>query len=221
MNKRNLEAVIFDLDGVIADTNHLYFRANQMIAEDLGIPFTYEESDQFKGIGRMEIVRSLVEKSGKPHSLDHMVKLAEQKNTYYQGLIQDMDERSILPGIKQFIHSLRENGIKTAIASSSTNGTTVLKKIGLYEQFDCIIDPSTLKKGKPDPEIFIKAADRLQVPYQNCAAIEDGEAGMKAILATDMFSIGVGNSVNMFPSAWHIDSTDELSYEELVLRMGE
>ncbi|HLT56253.1 MAG TPA: beta-phosphoglucomutase [Bacillota bacterium] len=214
--KRILKAVIFDLDGVIVDTFDLYYLANKSVADFLSVTFTREDNDQYRGIGRMEIVEDLVQKSGKNLSLEEKKKLADEKNRYYQQLLRELDESFILPGIKRFIEELKANQIKLGIASSSTNGKAVLEKTGLIENFDCIVDPTTLAKGKPDPGIFLKAAEELGVKEEKCAAIEDGVAGLKAINKTNMFAVGVGEAAKIQKADWHIDRTDELTYEKLV-----
>jgi beta-phosphoglucomutase len=215
---RKIEAVIFDLDGVIADTFELHYQANKKIANEIGVSFSLEDNDRFKGISRMEIIESLTSLSkGTFNEYDKKI-LAESKNNYYQQLIDNLDHKSILPGIKPFIEDLESNGIMIGLASSSTNGKTVLSKLNLLHHFKYIVDPRSLKKGKPDPEIFLKAADMLEVPYKNCVAIEDGEAGLKAIKKTEMFSIGVGNSPGMNTADWHVVSTEEITLKKIIER---
>ncbi|MEH7344343.1 beta-phosphoglucomutase [Bacillus sp. JJ1532] len=216
--KRTLQAVIFDMDGVIVDTFELYYLANKKIAEQLSVPFSRTDNEEFRGIRRMDIIESLAKRAKSNLSMQEKINLAKEKNKYYQELIESLDERSILPGMKDFITQLKKRNIKLAIASSSTNCITVLKKIGLIHFFDCIVDPSTIIKGKPNPEIFIKAAETLEIPHQNCVAIEDGEAGMKAIKSTKMFSIGIGNAVIEQEPDWYIDNSTELSVQELISR---
>ncbi|WP_108669959.1 beta-phosphoglucomutase [Peribacillus acanthi] len=214
----SVKAVIFDLDGVIADTFEFYYITNKTVADKLGIPFTRKDNERYRGIGRYEIINSLVKLSKKELSEIEKFELAESKNEQYQHLIENMNETSILPGMKKFILDLKSHDIKIGLASSSTNGQTVLKKIGLYNYFDCIVNPKSLKKGKPDPEIFLKAAENLKVDIENCVAIEDGEAGIKAIKKTKMFSIGIGNGSELETADWHVLRTEEITYPELIKR---
>lgn len=216
MHAKQLKAVIFDMDGVIVDTFELYFKANKAVADRLSLPFTLEDNDEFRGIGRMEIVKNLVARAGKNLSEAEITELANWKNEYYKQLIREIDERAILPGMKKFIQELKENNIKMAIASSSTNAKTVLKNIGLIDYFDFIVDPTTLKKGKPDPEIFLKAVEALKLETTDCAGIEDGVAGLQAINQTKMFSIAVGEAVANEPADWHVTNTSEVTYEALI-----
>ncbi|WP_316572271.1 beta-phosphoglucomutase [Neobacillus sp. YIM B06451] len=216
--KRKLQAVIFDMDGVIVDTYELYYIANKKLASMLELPFTRKDNDKFRGISRMDIVEALVNQSGKTIATSEKLALAEEKNRHYKELLNGLNEEAVMPGIKRLIDELREHNIKIAIASSSTNSETVLKKIGLFKKFDYIVDAAKLKKGKPDPEIFLKAADYLKVPAENCAAIEDGAAGVQAIKKTTMFSVGIGHTVIDEKPDWYVDSTSEITFQELVKR---
>ncbi|MGJ7922684.1 beta-phosphoglucomutase [Neobacillus sp. LXY-4] len=216
--KRTLKAVIFDMDGVIADTLELYYITEKRIADYLQIPFTHEDSEKYKGVERKKIIESMVERSAKKLSFLEKEELADQKNIHYQQLIQTLDEKAILPGMEQFIVDLKNNHMKMAVASSSSNVKIVLQKLGLIDYFDVIVDPSSLNKGKPDPEIFLKAATELGISPENCAAIEDGEAGMKAIKSTKMFSIGIGTNKTVKTADWHVVNTEEITFQELLIR---
>ena len=213
--------MIFDLDGVIVDTFELYYKANKMVADKLSIPFSIEDNEQFRGIGRKEIIESLVRQLRINVSEKEKIELANEKNNYYQKLIENMDEHSLLPGMEKLIKELRGNNIKIGIASSSTNGELVLQKVGLLDYIDYIVDPKTLLKGKPDPEIFLLAAQTLGVSEENCAAIEDAIAGMEAIQSTKMFSIGIGKDPMMETADWHVLSTEEITFRELIKRIEE
>ena len=216
MSKKELSAVIFDMDGVIVDTFELYYIANKKVANSFSLPFTREDNNRFRGIGRMEIVETLAEMAGKNLTKEEITTIANEKNKHYQELISKLNEEYILPGMKELILTLKTNNIKTAIASSSTNCKTVLEKVGLIDYFDFIVDPRTVKKGKPDPEIFLKAAAGLNVDPKHCAAIEDGAAGLEAINQTEMFSIAVGDAVKTKPADWHVDHTSDIEFSTLL-----
>lgn len=217
---KKLQAVIFDMDGVIVDTFELYYIVNKEVANKLGLAFTKEDNEKFRGISRRVIIEYLVKKSGKKFTEKEIKELGDQKNMHYKKLLHQLNDTAILPGMKEFISTLKKNNIKIAIASSSTNAITVLKKTGIYDYFDYIVDPSTLSKGKPDPEIFIKAADQLGVPHLNCAAIEDGEAGMRGLKLTNMFTLGIGKAVEKEKAHWHVNCTEEITYNELLKRFN-
>ncbi|WP_409272812.1 beta-phosphoglucomutase [Neobacillus sp. SCS-31] len=216
--KKKLQAVIFDMDGVIVDTYEFYYLANKKLANMLGLPFTRKDNEKFRGISRMDIVEAMVKQAGKTMATSEKLALAEEKNRHYKELLNAINEEAVMPGIKRLIDELKEHNIKIAIASSSTNSERVLKKIGLFEKFDYIVDATKLTKGKPDPEIFLKAAEYLKVSAENCAAIEDGAAGLQAIKKTPMFSVGIGETLLEEKPDWYVDSTSEITFQELVKR---
>ena len=133
-------------------------------------------------------------------------------------MLKSIDPDNILPGIKNFMSSLKKHKIKTALASASRNAPAVIKKLGIAADFDIIIDAATVARGKPDPEIFVTAAEALNVYPEQCAGVEDAEAGVDAIRAAGIFSIGVGEAARA--ADWAIDSTGGLELEELLKRFG-
>jgi beta-phosphoglucomutase len=213
--RRTLQAVIFDMDGVITDTMPFYFQANQELMRPYGIQYTEEQNNKLKGIGRKETVQHLLKEGNVQVSEREISELANKRNEIYLSLISELTPRHVLPGVIEFLEELMRENVLVALASSSRNGPYVLEKVGLQKYFPVVIDPTSLKKGKPDPEIFLKAAHALGVPEENCAGIEDGEAGLKALLNTKMFTVGVGADDYMKQAHWTISSTSKLSLEQL------
>ncbi|HWO97023.1 MAG TPA: beta-phosphoglucomutase [Bacillus sp. (in: firmicutes)] len=213
-----IKAVIFDMDGVIADTVELYYIANKRVADQIGAPFSRELNQKLQGISRLKTVEHIAGLSGRTLSDEEMAKMAEAKNEHYKSLIEQLSPKDVLPGVFNLLIELKQQNIKTAVASSSSNAGVVLEKLELIQMFDFVVDVKTIQNGKPHPEIFMKAADELGVPYENCAAIEDGEAGLAGIKKSGMFSIGVGEHEAMKKADWHVRSTEELSLTELLKR---
>lgn len=210
MKKEELQAIIFDLDGVIADTVHLYYKANKKVADQLNVSFSEELNQQLQGISRVKTIE-LIAAQGNVHlTVEKKEQLADEKNKHYQALIKEMTKDHLLPGIQLLLEDCKKQGIKMAIASSSSNANTVVDALGIRPFFDCIVDVRKIKKGKPDPEIFLTAADQLKVTPYACVAIEDGEAGVEAINQTDMFSIGVGKHLKKEDMNFHVYSTADL-----------
>ncbi|MFY2252311.1 beta-phosphoglucomutase [Priestia megaterium] len=210
MKKEELQAIIFDLDGVIADTIHLYYRANKKVADQLNVSFSEELNQQLQGISRMRTVE-LIAAQGNVHlTVEQKEEFAYEKNKHYQALIREMTEDHLLPGIKMLLEDCKKQGIKIGISSSSSNANTVIDALGIRSFFDCIVDVRKIKKGKPDPEIFLTAAHQLKVKPDACVAIEDGEAGIKAINQTDMVSIGVGKHLREEDVNFRVYSTADL-----------
>ncbi|MCL6458862.1 MAG: beta-phosphoglucomutase [Gorillibacterium sp.] len=220
MWKAQLKAVIFDLDGVIADTNECYNQANRKLAEELAVTISDAENDSFKGIHRSEIVRAIAAKTGRNYQEAEIVALGVKKNEYYQQMIADLSPRDLLPGIKRFLQELTDADMRIALASSSSNYHFVLERLGISHYFHAVADPAKVERMKPAPDIFLLAADLLNVPYAHCAAIEDGEAGLTAVLATPMFSVGIGTAPFLAAANWNLADTAGLKLAELRQRFA-
>ncbi|OEG00139.1 beta-phosphoglucomutase [Vulcanibacillus modesticaldus] len=215
-----LEAVIFDLDGVITDTAEYHFLAWKKLADKIGVPFDREFNEKLKGIGRLESLELILNQGNKKLTEQEKLELAKEKNEYYLELIQGITPANLLPGILPLLKELKENGIKIALASASKNAKTVIDKLQIKEYFDYVVDAAKIKKGKPDPEIFMTAAEELNLPYQNCIGIEDAEAGILAIKAAKMMAIGVGKTDSMKEADLIVKDTDELTLELLKQRFS-
>jgi alpha,alpha-trehalose phosphorylase len=208
-----LECVIFDLDGVITDTAEHHFRAWQRLASEISLPFDRDLNERLKGISRMESLEIILENAGRTENLQDKARLAERKNAYFRELIAGVTPADLLPGIGDLLAGLRARGTKTAIASMSHNVWDVVRGLGIEPLIDVIVDPATLVKGKPDPEIFLAAAERLGVRFEDCVAIEDARAGVEAIKAARMMAVGVGRDL---PGAdWVVADTRSITVETL------
>jgi beta-phosphoglucomutase len=193
MRPMNLQAVIFDLDGVLTDTAHYHFVAWRELAQSLGVPFDAAFNERLKGIDRMGSLDLILARSPRRFSDDEREALAERKNERYKQLIAEMSAEQLLPGALQALRAVRVAGLKTGLASVSKNAAAVLKSLGIAEHFDCVVDANLIRRGKPDPEIFLSAAEQLGVPPAACLGIEDSVAGVQAIKAAGMRALGVGD----------------------------
>ncbi|KKK92853.1 hypothetical protein LCGC14_2698780, partial [marine sediment metagenome] len=211
--KPKIEAVIFDLDGVITDTAECHYKAWKKLADERDIPFTRGDNESLKGVSRMESLDIILNKGGRSCSQQEKEALAERKNEYYRLLIAGITPEDLLPGIKSLVEELRGAEIKLALASVSRNARTVVDNLKVGEYFDIIVDPVAIRMGKPDPEIFLRAADLLNIPYRNCVGVEDAQAGVAAIKAAGMFAVGIGASLN--GADWKVANTSQLSWPEL------
>ncbi|WP_243385262.1 beta-phosphoglucomutase [Bacillus kexueae] len=215
-----MKAVIFDMDGVLVDTNKAHYEAFLKVCQKRGLTFEYDDYDSVKGMHRHEIAETIYKNNGRTYTSRDIEHFSNEKNSCYQTLVEEMDETVILPGIIAFIHDLKANGMKLAVASSSTNVKRVLHQVGLLSYFDYVVDPTTLANGKPDPEIFLKACEQLHCSPNDCVAIEDGLAGMQAIKKTDMYAIGVGDTKGLEQADWHVKDTSELTYERFLEQLA-
>jgi beta-phosphoglucomutase len=210
-----IQACIFDLDGVIVDTAHYHFLAWKRLADELAIHFTEKENERLKGISRMHSMDILLELGGKQMSISEKEKQANRKNTWFVDYIERMLPDEIFPGVKDLIGKLRARGIKIALASSSKNAKTVLQLLQIENLFDVMVDGNMIVNSKPDPEIFLLAASKLNVDPKNCLVFEDAEAGVEAALAAGMRCVGVGSVDQLFKADKIVKTTGDFSYDDL------
>jgi len=208
-----LAAVIFDLDGVLTDTAEHHFQAWQRLAAEESLPFDRELNERLKGVSRMESLEIILEHAGHAAELRDKVRLADRKNAYFRELIDAITPGDVLPGMRESLVDLRAHGIGVAAASMSHNVWSVLGRLGIEELVDAIVDPAALVKGKPDPEIFLKAAEALGARFEDCIGVEDARAGVAAIRAAGMVAIGVG--AGLTEADWTVTDTTELTFASL------
>lgn len=211
----SFKAVIFDLDGVIVSTDEYHFQGWKRLADEEGIYFDRAINERLRGVSRMESLNIVLEKSQKVYTEIEMQELATRKNEYYKKLLQKITNDDILPGVNIFLEELKEKGIKVAIASSSKNSPVILERIGLDSYFDATADGNDITRSKPDPEVFLLAAKKLQIEPQKCIGIEDAEAGVDSINAAGMFSVGIGFAANYAKAHYRINDLTELCISNL------
>ncbi len=190
----NIQAFIFDLDGVIADTAVFHYQAWKALANRLGFDIDHEFNETLKGVGRMDSLNRVLAHGNIQMSEQQKQHEAEIKNREYVELISHMTPADLLPGAREALLAVRAAGLKIALASASKNGPMILARTGVAELFDTIVDPALLKNGKPDPEIFLTAAKQLNLPAQACIGVEDAISGVEAIKRARMFAVGIGNT---------------------------
>ena len=192
MHPSRFKAVIFDLDGVLTDTAHYHFLAWKRLAEAVDVQFDTAFNEQLKGIDRMGSLDLILASSGREFTPTQKLALAEAKNLHYRQLIETMSANNLLPGAVEALMKVRAAGMKVGLASVSKNAFTVIERLGITGDFDYVVDASRIARGKPDPEIFLKAAAELGVAPADCLGVEDAVAGVAAIKAAGMYALGVG-----------------------------
>lgn len=184
--------VIFDLDGVIVDTARFHFLAWRNLAQGLGFDITEEQNEELKGISREASLKKILNWGNKQLSEEEFQKQMQQKNENYLSYIKEIDENEILPGVPKVIDYLLKKNIPMALGSASKNARPILKKLNLLEKFEVIVDGNDVSKAKPDPQVFLIAAKKLNVTPKHCLVFEDSLAGIKAANNAEMTSIGIG-----------------------------
>ena len=189
-----IKAVIFDLDGVIVSTDECHYMAWKKIADEEGIYFDRTINERLRGVSRMESLEIVLERAEKAYTDEEKLSFAERKNNCYKEFIKSLTPADILEGVMVNLEDLKAKGIKIAIGSSSKNTPIILKQIGLDNYFDAVSDGNNISKSKPDPEVFLKAADMLGIPYENCMIVEDADAGIEAGKAAGMKTLAVNKA---------------------------
>lgn len=189
----DLQAVIFDLDGVLVTTDHFHYQGWKRLAEELGMTHDEQGNHQLRGVSRAESLRIIYRNNNRELPSDEeFQEQMTRKNGYYVEFIKQMTPDDILPGSLELLNALHDAGIKNAIASSSRNAGLVLDRTGLDTYMDAVADGNDITKSKPDPEVFLTAAKKLGIDPANCIGIEDAEAGVEAIHRANMVAVGVG-----------------------------
>lgn len=187
-----MKAVIFDLDGVLVTTDEYHYRAWKKLADEENIYFDRAINSRLRGVSRAESLEIVLEKSDKIYTQEQKQALAERKNNYYKQLINGLTEKDVLKGVEENLTELKRSGIKIAVGSSSKNTPMILEKTGLLKYFDAVADGNDIKKSKPDPEVFLKAAEKLGVKPCDCLVVEDADAGIEAGKRAGMKTLAVG-----------------------------
>ncbi len=192
-----LKGIIFDLDGVLTDTSRYHYLAWKSIADNLGIPFDVKINERLKGVDRMASLEIILEKSTAGYSQKDKLRITEAKNNYYLGLINSISPADLYPGVKRLFEEIKANEIRTALGSASKNAAVIIKRLGIEHYFDEIVDANLINKSKPDPEIFIRAADMIGLKHFECAVVEDSAAGIRAAGSAGMLAVGIGKKENL------------------------
>ena len=211
---------VFDLDGVITDTAKYHYIAWKELAAEIGIEIDLKFNEQLKGISRMDSLERILTLGNKNDAYTEVEKeaLATKKNTHYVQLLQSLTPDDLLPGVKTFLDEAKAKNIPCAIASASKNAPFILDKLGVMQDFDTIVDPATLKKGKPDPEIFIQAALALGIAPAEAVGFEDAQAGIDGIKAAGMYAVGVYSGEELHGADVIVEKLTDLNIDELLAK---
>ncbi|AIZ40589.1 beta-phosphoglucomutase [Cellulophaga baltica] len=206
----NSTGFIFDLDGVIVDTAKYHYLAWRKLANELGFEFTYEQNELFKGVSRKRCLEILLNIGGVTATQQQFDTWMVEKNIDYLAYIENMDASEILPDVPKVLEYLKQKKIPIALGSASKNAQPILEKVNLLPYFDTIVDGNNVTKAKPDPEVFLIAADQLGVKPNNCIVFEDAVAGIEAANAAGMISIGIGNAEILNQAKYNFNDFTEI-----------
>ena len=189
-----MKAIIFDLDGVICHTDEYHYLAWKAMADALGVHFDREVNNRLRGVSRMDSLEIILENYKGNLSPAEKDALADQKNERYKEFLATMSSADLSQEVRDTLLELRNRGVKLAIGSSSKNAKFILRQLGLGNFFDAISDGTNITHSKPDPEVFVKAAQMLCVPCEECLVVEDAVSGAQAGRAGGMRVACVGDA---------------------------
>ncbi len=205
------QAVIFDLDGVICFTDEYHYRAWKAMADGMGIPFDRTINNRLRGVSRMASLEIILEKyDGPALSQEKKEELARQKNDIYRESLREMSTKDLSDEVKETLDALRAMGLKLAIGSSSKNTPFILGQIGLGNYFDAVSDGNNITRSKPDPEVFVKAAEMLGIAPEHCLVVEDAVSGAEAGHAGGMKVACLGDAALNKAGDWNMQTIREL-----------
>ncbi len=189
-------AIIFDLDGVICSTDQYHYLAWKTLADRLGIFFDRKINDRLRGVSRMQSLEIILEQSDKAYTQAETEALCSEKNACYRAFLSQMSPNDLDKDVKNTLNALRAGGLVLAIGSSSRNAPYILERLGLGDYFDAVADGSQIHRSKPDPEVFLLAAKKLDLLPNDCLVVEDAFAGIDAAIAGGFHTAGIGEAAN-------------------------
>ena len=206
-----IDSFIFDLDGVIVFTDKYHYLAWKEMADELGVYFDEKINNRLRGVSRMDSLEIILERYEGPNLSDERkVELATHKNNIYRELLNKMTPADVTDEVRDTLKTLREKGIKISLGSSSKNARLILEKVDLLDAFDEISDGNNITKSKPDPEVFLKAAEFLHSDPSTCAVLEDAISGIEAAKAAGMTAVAIGDATASEKADYRINTFSDI-----------
>lgn len=210
-----ITACIFDLDGVLVDTAHYHFIAWKRLAKEFEYDLTEAVNERLKGVSRLHSLEIILKEAGATFSEAEKLEMANRKNVWFTEFVNAMQPEELYPGVTDLFEKLKADTIKIALGSSSKNAQTILRKLKIQQYFDSVVDGTMIVNSKPDPEIFLLAAQKLGVDPVQCVVFEDAEAGVEAALAANMKCVGIGQREQLGKANQVVKSIGDFNYHHL------
>ena len=210
-NTKEIKGIIFDLDGVVLSTDHFHYLAWKSLADSLEIPFTEKDNEKLRGVSRMASFEIIL--SNKPElKLTDAQKeaYATQKNDLYRTYLQKMTPADVSEEVRNTLKELRARGYRLSVGSSSKNAGFILERTEMRDYFDAVSDGNNITNSKPDPEVFLKAAEYIGLDPTVCAVVEDAEAGLEAAVAGKMLPVAIGSAYGSSKAQISLNSFSDL-----------
>tara|TARA_B100001287_G_C22685526_1_gene533284 strand:- start:2231 stop:2878 length:648 start_codon:yes stop_codon:yes gene_type:complete len=188
-----IKGLIFDLDGVIVDTAHYHYLSWREISRDLNIDFTIKDNENLKGVSRIDSLNYILKLGSLSFNTEEKNNLLDKKNNIYKHSISSLGKKNILKGVEKILSKAKEKKMLLAVGSSSKNAKMIVEKLNLTHLFQAVVDGTMVKKTKPDPEVFLKAAKKMSLKPSECIVFEDAESGVIAAKKGGFHVVSVGN----------------------------
>lgn len=207
---KKYKGIIFDLDGVICNTDEFHYIAWKKLADKLNIYFDREINNRLRGVSRIKSLEIILELSKRKYTDSEKSEFAEEKNDNYKKLLQKMSPNSLTEDVKSTLTAIKKQDFKIAIGSSSKNTLYILERVGLSQFFDTVVDGNQIKHSKPNPEVFLKAAQNLNLCPNECLVVEDAFTGIEAAVNGGFDSAGIGDAYTDEKAVYHIKNLSDL-----------
>jgi kojibiose phosphorylase len=217
MASHTVQAFIFDLDGVVTDTAEYHYLSWQQLADEEGIPMDRALGDELRGVSRRDSLMRII--GDRPYTEEQILEMMDRKNRYYVEMLDRITAGDMLPGMESLLHEINDAGLKIGLGSASKNARPVLDRLGITDMFDVIGDGYSVEEHKPDPALFLFAAEQLGVAPANAVVVEDAEAGVEAAVAGGFLSIGIGPADRVGQATIVLDSFEGLTLADVLERL--
>lgn len=208
-----IQGAIFDLDGVLTDTSELHFLAWQKLANEDNLSFTRTDNEALRGIPRRESLLLILK--NKKVNETKIQEMMSRKNQYYVDSISTLTPKDLLPGARECLENLRNEGIKIALGSASKNAKTVIGNLGIAPLFDAVADGNSVINQKPAPDLFLFASNMIGIPSSKCVVFEDAAAGVEAAFAAGMWAVGIGPQTRLPTAHVVCKNLEGLTYKKI------
>jgi len=211
-----IKAILFDLDGVLVETDQFHYDAWKWLCDANGWEFDHQVNQNLRGVPRMASLQIILDHNNVSKSQEEMDELAALKNAHYCELITHLTPDNLLAGVLPFLKEMKKRGVKMCICSSSKNAHTILDKLEIARFFDSVVTGNDIKRAKPDPEIFCLGARRLNVSPSECVVFEDAASGVHAAKSAKMICVGINRHGHLNEPCETIVSFDDIDIDALL-----